>query len=191
MNSIFTSKSLSWKQLELQRQILRWSTADSQRNGWKQCVPRYHHWRNWEPVALWIFPKEQSAIRTECELYLNPFGNRERIGPKVPLVSSAISQIPWTDFLETFSPVSKNATMRFKLALKMKFGCKRWQNDVENAFAIAPLSEETYTAQPQGFENQRHKQKMYRLRQGQYGLKQASRCPNAYLQRLVDSLGLQ
>nr|GEU83476.1 retrovirus-related Pol polyprotein from transposon TNT 1-94 [Tanacetum cinerariifolium] len=50
-----------------------------------------------------------------------------------------------------------------------------YQMDVKTAFLNGPLKEEVYVAQPDGFVNPDHPEKLYRLRKALYGLKQAPR----------------
>nr|GFD27505.1 putative RNA-directed DNA polymerase [Tanacetum cinerariifolium] len=47
--------------------------------------------------------------------------------------------------------------------------------DVKMAFLNGPLKEEVYVAQPDGFVDHDHSEKVYRLRKALYGLKQAPR----------------
>ncbi|GKD53903.1 retrovirus-related pol polyprotein from transposon TNT 1-94 [Tanacetum coccineum] len=47
--------------------------------------------------------------------------------------------------------------------------------DVKTTFLNGPLKEEVYVAQPDGFVDPDHPEKVYRLRKALYGLKQASR----------------
>ncbi|GJT65276.1 ribonuclease H-like domain-containing protein [Tanacetum coccineum] len=47
--------------------------------------------------------------------------------------------------------------------------------DVKTAFLNGPLKEEVYVAQPEGFVDPDHPEKVYRLRKALYGLKQALR----------------
>nr|GEX26288.1 retrovirus-related Pol polyprotein from transposon TNT 1-94 [Tanacetum cinerariifolium] len=48
-----------------------------------------------------------------------------------------------------------------------------YQMDVKTAFLNGPLKEEVYVAQPDGFVNPDHPEKVYRLKKALYGLKQA------------------
>ncbi|GKG46356.1 gag-pol polyprotein, partial [Tanacetum coccineum] len=47
--------------------------------------------------------------------------------------------------------------------------------DVKTEFLNGPLKEEVYVAQPDGFADPDHPEKVYRLRKTLYGLKQAPR----------------
>nr|GFC80785.1 Gag-Pol polyprotein [Tanacetum cinerariifolium] len=47
--------------------------------------------------------------------------------------------------------------------------------DVKTAFLNGPLNEEVYVAQPDGFVDPDHPEKVYRLRKALYGLKKAPR----------------
>nr|GEY56338.1 Gag-Pol polyprotein [Tanacetum cinerariifolium] len=57
----------------------------------------------------------------------------------------------------------------------------RLQMDVKTAFLNGPLKEEVYVAQPDGFVDPDHPEKVYRLRKALYGLKQA---PKAWYDEL-------
>nr|GEX28813.1 putative reverse transcriptase domain-containing protein [Tanacetum cinerariifolium] len=60
-----------------------------------------------------------------------------------------------------------------------------YQMDVKMTFLNSPLKEEVYVAQPNGFIDPDHPEKVYRLRKALYGLKQA---PRAWYDELSDFL---
>ncbi|GJU35153.1 ribonuclease H-like domain-containing protein [Tanacetum coccineum] len=60
-----------------------------------------------------------------------------------------------------------------------------YQMDVKTAFLNGPLNEEVYVAQPDGFVDPDHPEKVYRLRKSLYGLKQA---PRAWYDELLNFL---
>ncbi|GKG61316.1 retrovirus-related pol polyprotein from transposon TNT 1-94, partial [Tanacetum coccineum] len=64
------------------------------------------------------------------------------------------------DFEESFAPVARLEAVRI---------------DVKTAFLNGPLKEEVYVAQPEGFVDPDHPEKLYLLRKALYGLKQALR----------------
>ena len=64
-----------------------------------------------------------------------------------------------------------------------------YQMDVKLAFLNGYLEEEVYILHPPGFEKEKHEDKVYRLRNSLYGLKQS---PRAWNMRMVfyNSFGL-
>ncbi|GJT61384.1 retrovirus-related pol polyprotein from transposon TNT 1-94 [Tanacetum coccineum] len=67
-----------------------------------------------------------------------------------------------------------NIVIRNKARLVAK-GYAQEEMDVKMAFLNVPLKEEVYVAQPDGFVDPDHPEKVYRLRKALYGLKQAPR----------------
>nr|GEV63991.1 hypothetical protein [Tanacetum cinerariifolium] len=65
----------------------------------------------------------------------------------------------------------------------------RLQMDVKTAFLNGPLKEEVYVAQPDGFVDPDHPEKVYRLRKALYGLKQAPRAWYDKLSKFLTSKG--
>nr|GEW81226.1 putative reverse transcriptase domain-containing protein [Tanacetum cinerariifolium] len=61
--------------------------------------------------------------------------------------------------------------------------------DVKTAFLNGPLKEEVYVAQPDGFVDPGHPEKVYRLRKALYGLKQAPRAWYDELSKFLTSKG--
>ncbi|GJR20102.1 retrovirus-related pol polyprotein from transposon TNT 1-94 [Tanacetum coccineum] len=61
--------------------------------------------------------------------------------------------------------------------------------DVKTAFLNGPLKEEVYVAQPDGFVDPDHPEKVYRLRKALYGLKQAPRAWYDELSKFLMSKG--
>nr|GEW58569.1 hypothetical protein [Tanacetum cinerariifolium] len=64
-----------------------------------------------------------------------------------------------------------------------------FQMDVKTAFLYGPLKEEVYVAQPDGFVDPDHVEKVYRLRKALYGLKQAPRAWYDELSKFLTSKG--
>lgn len=89
------------------------------------------------------------------------------------LVARGNEQEEGVDFLETFSPVIRTATIRTVFAVTKKWMMK--QLDVKNAFLHGDLKETVYMDQPPGFVDQTRPDHVWKLKKSIYGLKQAPR----------------
>ncbi|GJX64392.1 retrovirus-related pol polyprotein from transposon TNT 1-94 [Tanacetum coccineum] len=78
----------------------------------------------------------------------------------------------WKNKNDEDHPVIRNKT---RLAAKAHKSFPIYQMDVKTAFLNGPLKEEVYVAQPKGFVDPDHPEKVYLLRKDLYGLKQAPR----------------
>ncbi|GJU30420.1 retrovirus-related pol polyprotein from transposon TNT 1-94 [Tanacetum coccineum] len=79
------------------------------------------------------------------------------------------------DFEESFAPVARLEAVRIFVAHAAYKSFPIYQMDVKTAFLNGPLKEEVYVAQPEGFVDPDHPEKVYLLRKALYGLKQAPR----------------
>nr|GEW92313.1 retrovirus-related Pol polyprotein from transposon TNT 1-94 [Tanacetum cinerariifolium] len=94
---------------------------------------------------------------------------------KERLVAKGFLQQPGKDNFETFSPVTKPATIRIVLCLALsKNWCLR-QMDVNDAFLYGTLHEDVYMVQPPAYVHQQYPNHICKLRKALYGLKQAPR----------------
>ena len=84
-------------------------------------------------------------------------------------------QQPGIDFVETFSPVIKNTTIRLVLALVVSNHWSLRQLDVECAFLDSDLKEEVYMSQLQGYVDQTCPSHVCKMVKSIYGLRQAPR----------------
>ncbi|GKA29807.1 retrovirus-related pol polyprotein from transposon TNT 1-94 [Tanacetum coccineum] len=93
------------------------------------------------------------------------------------------------DFEESFAPVARLEAARIFVAHAVHKSFPMYQMDVKTAFLNGPLKEEVYVAQPEGFVDPDHPEKVHLLRKALYGLKQAPRaCTLEGIQFLGDKL---
>src|SRR5271154_4706049 len=110
---------------------------------------------------------------------------------KARLVARGFSQIYGIDYLDTYAPVVKLASIRILLAIAAIFGLEIHQIDVVTAFLAGELEEEIYMEQPEGFEIGSKEDFVCRLRKSIYGLKQAPRVWNQKIRRFLKSIGFE
>ena len=106
---------------------------------------------------------------------------------KARLVAKGFSQRPGFDFNETFAPTAKFAAIRTILALSGLHDLHLHSIDISHAFINGDLDEEVYMQQPEGFPLGRPNQVLW-LWKSIYGLKQASRIPEAAISSLLDGI---
>ncbi|GJR47422.1 retrovirus-related pol polyprotein from transposon TNT 1-94 [Tanacetum coccineum] len=94
------------------------------------------------------------------ELVDKPFGKNQRL----------MLRKVGIDFEESFAPVARLEAVRIFVAYAAHKSFPIYQMDVKTAFLNGPLKEEVYVAQPDGFVDPDHPDKVYRLRKALYGL---------------------
>ncbi|GKB90788.1 retrovirus-related pol polyprotein from transposon TNT 1-94 [Tanacetum coccineum] len=93
------------------------------------------------------------------------------------------------DFEESFALVARLEAVRIFVAYVAHKSFPIYQMDMKMAFLNGPLKEEVYVAQPDGFVDPDHPDKVYRLRKALYGLKQAPRAWYDELSKFLISKG--
>lgn len=135
-------------------------------------------------------PEGRKAIRNKWvfKTKRGPDGNIQRY--KARLVVKGCSQKPGIDYEDVYSPVVRYSTIRYLMALAVKFDFDVDQMDVVTAFLQGELGdEELYMMQPEGFDKVNGK--VCRLKKALYGLKQSSRVWNGKLDAVLREFGLQ
>nr|GEU45263.1 retrotransposon protein, putative, unclassified [Tanacetum cinerariifolium] len=89
--------------------------------------------------------------------------------------SKGYAQEEGIDFKVSFALVARLETVQIFVAFAAHKSFPIYQMDVKTTFLNGSLKDEVYVAQPYGFINPDHPEKVYRLRKALYGLKQASR----------------
>ncbi|GJX20352.1 retrovirus-related pol polyprotein from transposon TNT 1-94 [Tanacetum coccineum] len=103
-----------------------------------------------------------------------------------------VIKLKWKRLLiskESFAPVARLEAVRIFVAYAAHKSFPIYQMDVKTAFLNGLLKEEVYVAQPDGFVDPDHPDKVYRLRKALYGLKQALRAWYDELSKFLISKG--
>ena len=87
---------------------------------------------------------------------------------KCRVVAQGFSQIPGTDYSETFAPVARFGTIRTMLAIGVQRGMNIQQMEVTTAFLNGNLTEDLFMAQPSGFDAKGSKTLVCRLKKSLY-----------------------
>lgn len=156
--------------------------------GWNQAVmteiTNVHVLHTWDLVPATDDMNVLSS-RWLYKIKLNPDGTIDKL--KVGLVARGNEQEEGWDYLETFSPVVRTATIRLVLKIAVAKGWQIRQMDVSNAFLHCELDEPVYMTQPQGFVDPEKPTQVCKLSKALYGLKQAPRAWfNTFSNFLID-----
>ncbi|GJR09106.1 retrovirus-related pol polyprotein from transposon TNT 1-94 [Tanacetum coccineum] len=92
---------------------------------------------------------------------------------KPRLVAKGYAPEEGTNFEESFAPVARLEAVWVFIAYAAHKSFLIYQMDIKTDFLNGPLKEKAYVAQPDGFVDPDHLEKVYHLRKALYGLKQA------------------
>ncbi|KAL6505058.1 hypothetical protein OROGR_024875 [Orobanche gracilis] len=140
-----------------------------------------------------LVPPESAPNLVGCKWVFRtkfkPDGTVERL--KARLVAKGFHQRPGLDYIETFSPVVKPASLRLILSLASSQNWCLRQLDINNAFLQGTLSENVYMSQPPGFVDPSFPHHVCKLNKAIYGLRQASRAWYNELKSFLSSNGFK
>lgn len=120
-------------------------------------------------------PKNRNVIKCKWvyRVKCDSSGNFQKY--KARLVARGFTQKYGIDYTDTFSPVVRHSTMRLLFSLANEYDLNIDHIDVNTAFLNGELNETIYMEQPEGFHDDKNKDKVCLLQRSIYGLKQASR----------------
>ena len=110
---------------------------------------------------------------------------------KARLVVKGYAQRQGKDYDEIFAPVARIETIRIILVISVQFGWLVYHLDVKTAFLNGEISEDIYVQQPEGYEDSKRRNDVYKLHKALYGLKQAPRAWYFKLDKSLTTLGLK
>lgn len=151
---------------------------------WKQAmIDEYNALIENETWELTELPAGRKAIDTKWVYKLKRDGDGAVQRHKARLVVKGYSQVKGIDYDETYSPVARYSSIRFLLAMAVKFDLAIHQMDAVTAFLQGELNEEIYMNQPVCFSDK--SEKVCHLKKSLYGLKQSSRVWNNKLNSVL------
>jgi len=134
---------------------------------------------------LVLKPEHKNIIGTKW-VFRNKLNEQgEVIRNKVRLIAQGYNQQEGIDYTETFAPVARLEAIRLLLSYAVNHNITLYQMDVKSAFLNGVISEEVFVKQPPAFEDLKHTDYVYKLKESMYGLKQA---PRAWYDRLSNFL---
>jgi hypothetical protein len=107
----------------------------------------------------------------------------------VRFVVRGFSQKEGVDYEETFSPVTRYASIRVVISIASVMRWRIHQMDVKTNFLNGIIEEEVYIEKPQGFEVHGRESHVCRLKKSLYGLKHAPRAWYSRIDRYLQSMG--
>lgn len=122
-------------------------------------------------------------------VFKNKLGDKNQlIRRKARFVVKGYLQVPGRDYNETHAPVAKMKSVKLLLSLTAHRDLELHQLDFDTAFLNAPVEEDIYVEQPEGFHRGRNNQ-VLKLIKALYGLKQAPRQWNKTIDQFMHKLG--
>ena len=161
------------------------SDADEWRKAAQEEIDAHSTNGTWSPCPLPPGKKTIGSRWVFAQKFLSD-GALERY--KARLVAKGYSQRPGYDYLETFAPTVRMASIRVVLALSALEDLDLRSVDISHAYINGDLEEEIYMDQPEGF-HFGNPGDVLRLRKSLYGLKQAGRVWNRTLHSTLGKLG--
>nr|GEY36956.1 hypothetical protein [Tanacetum cinerariifolium] len=133
--------------------------------------------------------RRQLATDPEMCMYALTVSTTEPKNIKEAMADSAWIEEEGIDFEVSFAPVARLEAVRIFIAYEAHKSFPVYQMDVKTAFLNGPQKEEVYVAQPDGFVDPDHPEKVYRIRKSLYGLKKALRAWYNELSKFLTSKG--
>ncbi|GFX45249.1 retrovirus-related Pol polyprotein from transposon TNT 1-94 [Trichonephila clavipes] len=148
-----------------------------QQESWRRAMDEEFNYLKLKNVwKLTKLPPDKQLLGCRWVYNLKRDENGKVIRYKARLVAQGYSQIKGENYDETFSPVVNFSVIRLffsQLVVWLKW--KHFQCDVTGAYLYAPLNEEIYMKQPQGYIEKGKEGLICKLKQALYGLHQSGR----------------
>ena len=119
---------------------------------WKAAMQReYDSLMTNEVWSLVSRPMERQPITVKWHFAVKVNEDGKVTKYKARFVARGFTQTPGLDYHETYSPTVRLSTLRTVFACGVRQGIKFRQMDMKSAYLIAPIDEEIFLEQPEGF----------------------------------------
>ena len=139
----------------------------------------------WDVVHISVVPQGKNILRGKLVFADKRGEDGKVVRFKARFVAMGFTQAYGTDYKETFAGVVVSKTFRIMLAIlneDVEYEMEHW--DVKMAFTMAPVEEELYMYQPEGFV-EKGTDYVCRLKKSLYGLKQAARNFSLFMSEII------
>nr|GEU37133.1 Gag-Pol polyprotein [Tanacetum cinerariifolium] len=171
------------------------NTSNSNVHTFNQPQVSEYQWTKDHPLEQ-VRGNPSKPVQTRRQIATDPemcmfalTANQTVIRNKAQLVAKGFAQEEGIDFEESFAPVARLEAVWIFITYVVHKSFPIYQMDVKTLFLNGPLKEEVYVAQPDGFVDPDHPEKVYRLKKALYGLKQALRAWYDELSKFLTSKG--
>ena len=137
-------------------------------------------------------PKDRNVVGSRWVYVVKKDEHGKPIKYKARFVAKGFSQVYGKDYFELFSPVSTPTTIRTIFCLSAYLKWKMHGMDANTAFLNAPVQEEIYVEQPEGFavKGPNGEDQVCKLDKSLYGLRQSPRNWNETIDEWMVNYGL-
>jgi len=144
---------------------------------WKQAMrEEIKSLKENDTFELTSLPEDRSAVGGKWVYALKENDEQRQIF-KARYVAKGYSQTEGIDYKETFAPTANITSVRALMQVAVQNDLIVHQMDVKTAYLHAPIDEEIFLEQPEGFEEKSEagEKQVYKLKKSLYGLKQSGR----------------
>lgn len=163
--------------------------SSAEADAWKAAMDI--EYKSLVKMKVWSYVKRPKGVKILKGgwVFKNKLGaENELLKSKARFVAKGYLQAYGRDYHETFAPVAKMKSIKLVLSLTAQTDLELHQLDFDTAFLNAPVEEEIYLEQPEGF-NQGGPDIVLKLIKALYGLKQAPRQWNKTIDTFMRKLG--
>ncbi|GJW58930.1 retrovirus-related pol polyprotein from transposon TNT 1-94, partial [Tanacetum coccineum] len=154
------------------------TTLLAEENNDNQATDTQEEFHQFDKLQVWELvdkPFGKNAIKLKWLWKNKKDDDQTVIRNKARIVAKGYAQEEGIDFEQSFAPVARLEDVWIFVAYAAHKSFPIYQMDVKTTFLNGPLKEEVYVAQPDGFVDPDHPEKVYHLKKALYGLKQGLR----------------